>query len=126
MSGLNFRPVRPVLLGAGALSGIMGTIASIGGPPIALVYQDARGDRLRGTLSSFFLIGTALSLTALRLIGRFGADEVRLTLLLLPGLLVGFVMSRWTAAVVDRGYTRRAVLAVAGFTGLLVIIRQFL
>ena len=124
VSGLRLR-VRPrALMGAGALSGIMGTIAAVGGPPMALLYQDAKGPRLRATLSSFFWIGTILSLIALRMIGRFGWYEVQLTLLLLPGMLLGYVTSRWTISIVDRGYTRKAVLAVAASAGLAVIVRQ--
>ena len=124
LSGLRLTPVGPVLVGAGALSGVMGTIASIGGPPMALLYQHARGATLRGTMSSFFWVGTFMSLVALRLIGRFGAEELRLTLIIMPAVLLGFVCSRRTAAIVDRGYTRGAVLSIAALTGLTVIARQ--
>ena len=124
VSGVRLR-VRPsTLVGAGALSAIMGTIAAVGGPPMALLYQDATGPRLRATLSSFFWVGTILSLAALFAIGRFGAHELRLTLVLLPSIALGFVTSRWTVAIVDRGYTRRAVLALAAVAGLVVIVRQ--
>ena len=124
VSGRRLAPVKPVLVGAGALSGIMGTIASIGGPPMALLYQDARGARLRGTMSGFFWVGTLMSLIALRLVDRFGREEVHLTLLMLPAVLGGFVCSRWTATIIDRGYTRPAVLSIAAMTGLTVIVRQ--
>ena len=124
VSGQRFEPRAPVLAGAGTLSGIMGTIASIGGPPMALIYQDAAGARLRATMSGFFWVGTLMSLVVLRVVGRFGSEELRLTLMLLPGLLLGLLASRWTAAVVDRGYTRIAVLVVAAVTGALVIVRQ--
>lgn len=124
MSGVRLRRRRPVLIGAGMLSAIMGTIASIGGPPMALVYQDARGAQLRATMSGFFWIGTILSLVALRVVGRFGMDEIRLTLLLLPATVLGLVMSRWTSALVDRGYTRATVLLLAAAAGVAVILRQ--
>ena len=124
LSGLRLAPSGSVLVGAGALSAIMGTIAAVGGPPMALVYQDAPGTRIRGTMSGFFLIGTLLSLTALWVVGRFGMMEVYLALLLVPSLFVGFFVSRWTAGYVDRGYTRAAVLTVAGLAGFLVIVRQ--
>lgn len=124
LSGLRPAPVRSVLVGAGALSGMMGTIASIGGPPMALVYQDARGVTLRGTMSSFFWVGTFVSLVALWMIGRCGIAELRLTALLLPAVVTGFLCSHRTATLVDRGYTRQAVLAVATLTGVLVIVRQ--
>ena len=124
VSGLRFRPVWSVLVVAGALSGLMGTIASIGGPPVAMVYQDAKAMRLRATLSSFFWIGTIMSLVALRAVGRFGAYELRLTLFLLPSMMLGYVLSRWTKGLVDRGRTRVAVLAVATISGVVVIVRQ--
>ena len=124
MSGLKVKPTRLVLLWAGALSGVMGTIASIGGPPIALVYQDAPGARIRATMSCLVWVGTIMSLIVLWLVGRFGETELRLTLILLPGLFLGVFVSRWTAHIVDRGSTRAAVLSVAGLAGLVVVLRQ--
>lgn len=124
MSGLRLVPARRVLIAAGALSGVMGTVASIGGPPMALVYQDATGARIRSTLSGFFFVGTIVSLVALRLVGRFGMYEVRLALIMLPSLLAGYVLSHWTVGLVDHGYTRRAVLVVAGAAGVAVVVRQ--
>ena len=57
-----------------------------------------QGARVRGTLSSLFLIGTIISLAALSLVGRFGREELRLTLALLPGALFGFVSAGSTAS----------------------------
>ena len=125
LSGFRFDPIRPVLVVAGMLSGLLGTVASVGGPPMALVYQHAAGARIRSTMSGFFLLGTILSLGALWYVGRFGAHEIQLTLVMLPSVLTGFVLSKWTAVYVDRGYVRPAVLSVAAGAGLLVIIRQF-
>lgn len=126
VSGLQLKPQRWILVCAGTLSAVMGTIASIGGPPMALVYQHAHGARLRATMSSFFWIGTVMSLATLRLVGRFGAEEVGLALVILPAMVAGLVVSRWTATRVDRGYTRPLVLALAATAGLAVILRQLL
>ncbi len=124
VSGLAVAPRPAALLAAGVLSGIMGTMASIGGPPIALLYQHASGAQIRGTLSGIFLIGTAMSLAALVVVGRFGLEELRLSGLMAPGAIAGFVISRRFASRLDRGYTRRAVLAVAAMAGLIVIARS--
>ena len=125
ISGVHVEP-RPVsLLVGGALSAIMGTIAAIGGPPMALLYQHAPGARVRGTLSSLFLVGTIISLAALVLVGRFGLAELQLTLALLPGALFGFIVSRRIASRLDQGYTRSAVLTIAAVAGLIVIVRYF-
>ena len=125
LSGRHVEPGPVPLLVAGALSGIMGTIAAIGGPPMALLYQHAPGARVRGTLSSFFVIGTAISLAALVLVGRFGRAELQLTLALLPGGLFGLIVSRRIAARLDQGYTRPAVLTIAAIAGLMVVVRYF-
>ncbi len=104
-----------------------GTISSIGGPPMALLYQDAAGSRLRGTLSGFFVVGVLMSLAALIAIGRFGVAEFRLGLMLVPGSLAGFVISGRTAAIADKGsLTRIAVLTVSGVSGAALIARQLL
>ena len=93
---------------------------------MALVYQHVHGARLRATMSSFFWIGTVMSLVTLRLVGRFGAEEVGLALVILPAMVAGLVVSKWTATRVDRGYTRPLVLALAAAAGLTVILRELL
>ena len=58
-------PHRRNLVLAGATSGVLGTATSIGGPPMALVWQNTSGARLRGTMSGFFLVGSVLSIAVL-------------------------------------------------------------
>lgn len=120
------RPTRAALLGAGFLSGIMGTSSSIGGPPMALIYQNESGPRMRGTLSGYFTVGALLSLAALGLSGRFGRWELEAALWLTPGALVGFFVSSKTARWLDRGRTRLAVLWTAGLAGALLVALRLL
>jgi uncharacterized membrane protein YfcA len=108
------------------MSGFAGTIASVGAPPMAIVYQHESGPRIRGTLSAFFVIGTVMSIGALILVDRLGASEVALALKMLPGLLLGFAISRRLALVLDRGHTRNAVLMLASMGGLVLILRELL
>lgn len=123
-SGFHFRPNRWTLAVAGSLSGFMGTTVSIGGPPMALVYQHAAGPRVRGTLSGFLVVGAAMSLVALWVVGRFGLEEVMRAGVLLPGIYAGYLASRWTVGPLDRGYTRKAVLVVSAIAGIVVILRH--
>ena len=124
--GLHLSPTRPNLIGAGALSGLMGTATSIGGPPIAMVYQRSPGATLRGTLAGFFAVGASMSLVVLAAVGEFGARDLVHSLVLLPGLLVGFVLSRVTAPHLDVGRTRVAVLVVSAASALSVLVREVL
>jgi hypothetical protein len=110
-----------VLFAAGTASGFMATAAGLGGPPVALVYQRETGVRLRGTLAAYFIIGTIVSLFALSWAGRFTREEMRLSFYLIPGTILGYVMSRPAAAYLDGGYTRAAVLAVSVLAAFSVI-----
>jgi uncharacterized membrane protein YfcA len=123
-SGIRFAPGPRTMVVAGLLSGFMGTSSSIGGPPIAMVYQHGPGDQLRGTLGAFFVIGGLMSLPALWWFGRFGWTELWLGGVLIPGTVAGFALSNRFTPLIDRGYTRPAVLAVATAAGVGVIAQQ--
>ncbi len=122
--GPRLRPTPYTLTGAGLLSGFMGTVSSIGGPPIAMVYQHESGPRLRGTLATFFLIGSVMTLVALYFVGRFGVPELLGAAVLMPGIFIGFLLSSRIAPLIDRGFTRVAVLATSSAAALILLIRQ--
>ena len=119
-------PTRGVLFTAGTASGFMATAAGLGGPPVALVYQRETGLRLRGTLAAYFIVGTVLSLLALAWAGRFGREEIRLSAFLIPGTMIGYLMSRRAAAYLDSGRTRAAVLTVSALSAVSVIVTVLL
>jgi uncharacterized membrane protein YfcA len=113
----------PLLAFAGLVSGLMGTSSGLGGPAVAVLYQNEPGNRVRSTLAGYFLIGAVMSLLALAYAGRMGRAEATLSLGLLPGIVVGFLSSRQTSAWLDRGRTRTAVLVVAAIAGAASILR---
>lgn len=123
---VSVEPKRWSLTSVGVLSGFMSTTAALGGPPVALLLQNLPGARLRGTLSGIFLVGASVSLLALVAVSRFGRQELVLALVLLPGVLLGFGISGFTAPILDRGYTRPTVLVVASVAALVAIGRQVL
>lgn len=125
-TGLRVPMTRLNLSLAGVLAGIMGTIASIGGPPMAIVYQYEPGDRIRSTLSGFFIVGTVISMVALASIGRFGFEEIRLGLGLLPGIFIGFLLSNRILQYLRNRSIRPLILTVATVSALLVIMQEAL
>ena len=126
LSGWAVAPTTRSLFMAGAVSGFTGTATSIGGPPMALVYQRARGATLRGTMSLYFLVGSLLSLAVLAAFGKLGAREIRASLELAPFVAAGFAGSRLAARVLDRGHTRAAVLAASAVSAVLLIGNELL
>lgn len=122
--GIRFPPRKPILLGAGFLAGLMGILTTTSGPPIALVYQDESGVKLRATISGFFVVGIIFTVLTLLSIGKLGLQEVNLSLFLMPGILAGFWLSSRIVKWVDRGFTRPAVLAIAAMSALTILLSQ--
>lgn len=116
-------PTAPLLLIAGFLSGLMGTITSVGGPPMGLVYQNKDGSVLRGTLSGFFLIGSIFSIVILSVIGKIHFYEIQLFLIMIPPMIAGFFLSFLTVKVLDKGFIRHAILIVCSISASIVIIK---
>lgn len=125
-AGWSVRPTRRRLLGAGAASGFMGTATSIGGPPIALLYQRSSGPELRSVVGTVLAFGAVASVLSLAAVGEFGRDELEATLLLVPGVLAGYLASGPLGRWLDRAWLRPAVLVFAAVSAVVVLANQVL
>ncbi|MET0703867.1 MAG: sulfite exporter TauE/SafE family protein [Mycobacterium sp.] len=114
---------RNVVL-AGATSGLLGTATSIGGPPMALVWQRNSGARLRGTMSGFFLIGSLLSLAALAVTGSVDRHTVWTFAVLVPAAVAGYVLSRYVNRLLDPVRLRRLAIGVSVVGATVLIARE--
>lgn len=111
---------------AGAVSGIAGTAAAIGGPFLALVLQHERPERVRSTLAVFFLAGSMLGLGGLALGGELSGAQVASGLVWVPFGLLGYAVSAPLRARIDHDRFRRVVLAFCVVASLVVIARAAL
>ena len=126
VGGFRLPLTSPNIIGVASLSGFMGTIGAIGGPPLALLYYDLEGARLRGTLSGIFIVGTVVAVTSLVLVDRFGTDELIVAVSLMPAIFIGFLASKYSADFLDAGYLKRAILIVSGSAALFILVRFFI
>jgi hypothetical protein len=124
VSGVHARRTPWTLMGAGGLSGFMGTSVAVGGPPIALVLDGSSGPELRATLNAFFFVGTTISLVVLALAGEFGTTDLLLALALVPAVLVGILLSGRLRRVLDHGWLAPAVYAMSGSFAVILLIRS--
>jgi uncharacterized membrane protein YfcA len=113
------RVTTPVLIVAGFLSGLMATVTTIGGPPMALVYQSREAALARPTLNMFFAIGTLPPIAALWAAGILDLVSVGRAVLLLPAVLVGVGLSHLATRFIDRRY--RTILLVFCIAAALII-----
>lgn len=121
--GLSVARTPVNLASAGVVSGFSAATAGIGGPPLAVLYADADGPEIRGAMGALFVVGNVISLAGLAIGGLFGRDGVAWGLALAPAALAGFACSRWLVPVLDRGNTRRAVLAVSATAAIGLLVR---
>lgn len=114
------------LVGAGAASGFFGTIAGIGGPPVALMFQDQSGPTLRATLARHFLAGALISIPALALVGRLGPGELLISLALLPGTFIGFAVSGHLTRLIDGRAVRPLVIGLSALSAVAAAAKELL
>ncbi len=117
----NFEVNDRTRIAGGVASGVVGTVAALGGTPLALVYQDRSGAELRSTLAISFVVGILMSLAGLWLAGKVEVRHALLALELLPCLLVGLWASRWVVERLDERWLRPTVLAFATVAGVAVV-----
>jgi hypothetical protein len=119
---LPYGPTPRALVAAGVFSGVSGTAAGIGGPPVALLYQRQPGPALRSTLGAYFALGALLSYAVLGLGGQAGGGLLR-GLVLVPCMAAGFLLSGPVRRHVDRGRARPAVLGVSAASALVLLLQ---
>ena len=107
---------------AGLVSQSFGTAASVGGPPVALLYQHHGGPVIRSTLGAFFALTGVLSLAGLAAIGKVAGWQILLALALVPAMVTGFWLSRHLHGHVDRGWMRPAILVLSALAGTAAIV----
>jgi uncharacterized membrane protein YfcA len=108
---------------AGLVSGVTGLVASIGGPPIDLLYSNAEARMIRSTLNSVFTIGILLSLIFRSVSGNVAASDLAVSAVLLPAVGLGYVLSSTAKDKIDGSLARLDVLVISAVGGSALIAR---
>lgn len=111
-------------VGAGVVSGFMGTATGVGGPPLALLWQRTAAHVVRATLSVYFAVGTVFSILTLTVAGTYSGRQWRLGLLLIPGVVVGLVASRWVREHLNGPRSRPFLLGICAASALALLAEQ--
>ena len=122
---IHFAPTSRNLVVAGTASGFSGTVAGVGGPPMAVTYQHSDPRVLRGSLAVFNSIGVMLfTLPSLAIAGVIGRRELQLALLLVPGVIGGLWIGKYSIARLPAARVRPFVLAVCAASAFVLLARQ--
>lgn len=117
------RPSAGICLGAGALTGVSATTASIGGPFFGLALQELPPQQARSTLAPFFLFGSLSSLAGLAVGGQIQGEALHAGLAWLPFMAAGALAAQPLRHSIDAVRFRHGVLALATLSALAVIVR---
>ncbi|MFC4586944.1 sulfite exporter TauE/SafE family protein [Sphaerisporangium corydalis] len=109
------------LTAAGFLSGITGTATGIGGPPMGIVYQHAKGPQIRATLAMYFFLSASQSLAILAAVGKLPGRSVVAGAVLIPFMVAGFAASGPLRRFLDGGRVRAGILVVAAASAFVLI-----
>jgi len=110
----------------GVLAGFMGATASIPGPALALLHQEASPIQMRAVLAPYFFLGNTVALAGVWATGQLSSETVRMGLLLIPASLFGLIISNYTARWIKPGLLRPAVYLFSSGAALSLIARSFL
>lgn len=111
------------LMVGGGISGIMGTMAGLHGPPLAIVLQNTRPEQARAMMGLLFFIAYLGSVAALAGIGRFGMADLALSAALLPGVLAGVVAGSRASRFINPQRLRIAILLTSCISALMLLLR---
>jgi uncharacterized membrane protein YfcA len=123
---ISIRHCSQNLVIAGFFSGLMGTTTSVGGPPIALVYQNSKVSIARAELALFFLVGTFMSLVLLFLSGNVSYYQLQLTLPLIPAVFVGFAFSIWLDKYFQQAFLKPLMAIISVVSCSLILLKAYL
>lgn len=125
-TGFHLRRNPATQFGAGLFSGVSGLVASIGGPPLALLYTRDEGAVVRSNLAAVFVIGLSISIVARLVSGNMTWEDGRVAALLFPALVAGYLTSlalkdRWSGPAVRNGILVLSLIGALALIGRVVL-----
>lgn len=122
-SGITVHRNHASELVAGVMSGTTGTISSIGGPPLALLYRRDTGPAVRSNLAAIFFIGILMMVAARAVSGHVAGTDLVVALWLFPVVAAGFFTARHLHGRIEGAPLRTGILVVSTVAALGLLFR---
>lgn len=118
-AGAELAVTAPREMVAGFVSGVTGTAAALGGPPLALLYRGSASSYLRPTLAAVWAVGLVPILVSLRVAGEFTLQQAQAGTVLAVVMLLGLAVAGPVLGRVEESTLRLGILWWAGLGGIL-------
>ncbi len=121
---IRIKPTWYAGLIAGILSGIMGGMFSIGGPPVVIYFMQSEDefDRYFATISAYFVFSGVIYVTTKAAAG-FITENVWIALAIgIPAMLIGAFVGKRTKDWINSGVMKKVVYGFMAISGLINIV----
>lgn len=122
-TGTHVKRNRTTKFLAGTASGTTGVVASIGGPPVALLYSSAEARIIRSTLAGVFTIGILLSIAFRAGTGNITGTDLRVSAVLVPAVIAGYMLSLAIKDKVPTTGVRIGILVISAAAAVTLLVR---
>lgn len=120
-TGVHVRRTAPTEFVAGVAAGTTGLVASMGGPPIALIYSRDEAATIRSTLAAIFTVGVTISTIVRFASGNVTTTDLQASLILFPAVVLGYAISVPLAGRIGTSTVRLAILTVCALAGVALL-----
>jgi uncharacterized membrane protein YfcA len=125
-SGWNLPRNRFTEFITGVAAAVAGLVAAIGGPPLALLYRNASGPRIRASINAVFIVGITISIITRAVGGEISGNDVEVAFFLLPAALFGLWSSRFLLGRVEGARLRHAILVLSALASIGLVLKVVL
>ena len=108
----------------GFVSGVMGATALSGGHVLALLFRNHKLESIKATLSFVYTIFSIVLLIVFYINDKFTFDDAILGIYMMPGFLIGYLISPYFVKYFNKEYTKVAVLIMATIGAVILIIKS--
>lgn len=122
-TGAKVRRTPATQVAAGSAASVTSLVASMGGPPLALLYHDARGETIRASLATVFIFGVSLTVVLRAVSGEISRTDVEVAAWLLPAMLLGLFGGSRLADKLEGTPLRRMILSLSAFAAIGLLVR---
>jgi len=110
----------------GLISGIMGSMAAVGGQVLALLFQNHPLESLKATLAFLYTLFSTVMLMIFFMFGEFSYSQFLSGLYMMPGFIIGFFVAPIFSKYFNPKYSGVVVLSMATLGAVILIVKSFL
>ena len=121
-----FKLGRTVNYSGGFIAGLMGSMAAVGGQILALLFQNHPLESIKSTLAFLYTMFSVVMLVVFYMFGEFSGEQILSGFYMMPGFIIGFLVSPMFVKYFNPKYAKTVVLFMATLGAIILIGKSLL